>query len=127
MKGLQNSMHCNQFRGFADNDDPQLQTMQDKAMQEIFTTIEVSVLLKCEEKTVEDLLRRGALPGVKIGRSWIIPEEALSLRLNEMALANSGSGKSRPPILGAIVNGVARQSRRRSPPILPKLDDLIKG
>lgn len=45
----------------------------------------VAELLGCTEATIEDLLRRGDLPGVKLGRGWCIPGAALIQRLNDMA------------------------------------------
>ena len=53
---------------------------------EILTRDEVAALLDCEPKTVEMKVRAGELPGVKFGRSWVFPRDALMQRLNDMAL-----------------------------------------
>ena len=43
----------------------------------MLTVAEVSEILRIGEKTIRDLLRDGALPGVKIGKAWRIPEDDL--------------------------------------------------
>ena len=45
--------------------------------EKILTVAEVSEILRIGEKTIRDLLRAGELPGVKIGKAWRIPEDAL--------------------------------------------------
>lgn len=45
------------------------------------TVKEVAALLKLDHKRVYKLIKKGALPGVKIGRSVRIPEESLRRRL----------------------------------------------
>lgn len=60
---------------------------------DILTEEQVAALLDCEVKTVQAKARSGELPGLKIGRPWLFPREALMARLNEMAL---NSGKKKP-------------------------------
>ena len=45
--------------------------------ERILTVAEVSKILRIGEKTVRDLLRDNALPGIKVGKAWRIPEEDL--------------------------------------------------
>ncbi|MNL84786.1 Helix-turn-helix domain protein [compost metagenome] len=70
-------------------------------------------LLDCEPSTVEEKARNHELPGVKIGRSWLFPRQALMQRLNEMALA-----KPEPTRPHGIIKQV---EKRRGPPALPPL------
>lgn len=80
---------------------------------DILNKDEVANLLDCEPSTVEEKARNHELPGVKIGRSWLFPRQALMQRLNEMALA-------RPEPIRPT--GVIKQgSNRRAPPALPPL------
>jgi hypothetical protein len=52
----------------------------------VLDVADVAALLRCAETTVEDRARRGELPGLKIGESWVFPAGALTLRLDELAL-----------------------------------------
>lgn len=82
-------------------------------MSDILNKDEVAALLDCEPATVEEKARKGELPGVKIGRSWRFPREALMRRLNEMAMS------SRP---SAVRTATQRPVPARRPaPILPAL------
>lgn len=55
----------------------------------IYTVTQVSEMLGCTEEVVAERLNQGDLPGVKYGRSWVIPADALRDRLNEKALAEA--------------------------------------
>lgn len=94
-------------------------------MKPFLTAVEVAELLHCDCGTVEDLLRRGELPGLKLGRSWIIPMDALHQCLNQMALDESEKRrKDRAPMrpLAVFVKPSERkQGRRTEPPKLPAL------
>jgi excisionase family DNA binding protein len=101
-------------------------------MQTIFTTLQVSELLKCHKQTVEDLLRRGELPGIKIGRAWLVPSDALNLRLTELALSESESRRNRHTTptqpLALLLSTESRRGRQRAvPPKLPDLKDFEKA
>jgi excisionase family DNA binding protein len=52
----------------------------------ILTDEQVAALLDCEVSVVQSMARTAELPGLKIGRPWLFPREALMTRLNEMAL-----------------------------------------
>src|SRR5882672_7194055 len=56
-------------------------------LDEVLTKEQIAELLQCDVTTVEEKARNGELPGVKVGRSWVFPREAMLQRLNEMALA----------------------------------------
>lgn len=47
---------------------------------------QVAELLMCDKDTAAERLNSGDLPGLKMGRSWVIPEQALIQRMNEIAL-----------------------------------------
>jgi excisionase family DNA binding protein len=90
-------------------------------MQPLLTSSQVADLLHCERSTVEEMLRRGALPGVRFGRSWVIPSEALMQFLNQAALAQAAERKiAASPV--AVARAVGASGRRkREPPVLPSL------
>lgn len=46
-------------------------------MAKILTVRQAAELLQASEETVRDWLRRGRIPGRRVGRSWRISEEAL--------------------------------------------------
>lgn len=81
-------------------------------MSDILTKDEVAALLDCEPSTVEEKARTRELPGVKIGRSWVFPREALLKRLNEIALR---------AVEPSAPRYTATAPRRRAPPALPRL------
>jgi len=83
------------------------------AHEEILTKQEVAELLDCELSTVEEKARSRELPGVKIGRSWIFPRQALLQRLNEIALA-----QPQPPRPTGVL---LRSKGKKTPPALPPL------
>lgn len=45
--------------------------------EKLLTPEQVAEELQLSLKTVGDYLRRGVLPGIKIGRHWRIPEKSL--------------------------------------------------
>lgn len=114
---------------------------------EILTVNDLAELFACDKETAAARLTSGDLPGVKVGRSWIIPRQAFFERLNEKALeeaANrraqqasirrvaqqhgnsfnepSGSRTSASSALLAFDTASGSRGRRRKqPPILPPL------
>jgi excisionase family DNA binding protein len=58
---------------------------------EILTVSDLAELLSCDAETVAAKLINGDLPGLKIGRSWIIPKQAFLQRLNSKALEDSAA------------------------------------
>ncbi|MEA4951955.1 MAG: helix-turn-helix domain-containing protein [Aminivibrio sp.] len=57
------------------------------APEKLFTVPEAAALLSIAPKTLTDWLRAGKIRGVKVGRSWRVPESAI----NEVA--QSGTRK----------------------------------
>lgn len=83
----------------------------------ILTTPAVAALLDCEESTVQARAAAGDLPGVKIGRSWVFPEDALMERLNEMARLEAAARRAPPTVALAVAGPVPVARGRRS--VLP--------
>ncbi|MBP9059965.1 MAG: helix-turn-helix domain-containing protein [Rhodoferax sp.] len=82
---------------------------------------DVAELLQCEVTTVQELLRRGQLPGLKFGRAWIVPSEPLLQYLNQMALAEATQRRNdREPVRPTAVF-VGNSKQKREPPKLPNL------
>lgn len=86
----------------------------------IYNVTQVAELLGCTEEIVAERINTGDLPGVKFGRSWVIPEEALRSRLNEKALQEAIDRREPRRVMGA---------RRKPIPPLPtralKQDPLL--
>jgi len=78
-------------------------------MNDILTTDEVADLLQCDVVTVENKLRKGELPGIKPGRSWMCPRVALMEVLNQQAHQNIAVYIAPPPM-----SVPAQRGRRRS-------------
>lgn len=62
-------------------------------MEEVLTTTDVANFLRFDVETVQRLLNKGKLPGIKIGREWRIPKTALEEHLNEEARKNKEQAK----------------------------------
>jgi excisionase family DNA binding protein len=73
-------------------------------MKEILSKAEVARLLKCSVYTVEESARKGELPGLKFGLSWVFPASALFKHLDMMALEQATVRRDPPAT-----------TRRRSP------------
>ncbi|MDP2263276.1 MAG: hypothetical protein Q8K24_08970 [Hydrogenophaga sp.] len=84
---------------------------------------DTSALLGCSDEVTAELLDTGELPGLKFGRSWIVPPRALWHRLDELALqraAERREARHAPP--KAQVTAPAQRGRAaRVPPAIPKL------
>lgn len=80
---------------------------------EILSRDEVAQLLDCEPETVDIAARKGELPGLKFGRSWIFPHAALLEYLNHRALASmptKQATKQKPqPMAGVVVASVRKR------------------
>lgn len=55
-------------------------------MAEVMTVDQIAEVLLCDKETVAEKLNRGELPGLKFGRSWIVPVASFYQRLNELAI-----------------------------------------
>jgi len=113
-----------------------------KPTHDILNAKAVAALLRCDVGTVEDKTRRGVLPAVKFGRSWIYPRAALMQRLVELALERakpdrgscdaaadppmprSKSSRLKPMMVPAVeTHSGARLRRRAAAPMVPSLAD----
>ena len=104
-------------------------------MIELLKVDQVAELLHCEAETVALHCKNGTLPGLKYGRCWLIPAEALNKFLNEVALEQArerhrdfvgslaASGQKARPArpLAPIPAQSGRGRRARVPPPLPRL------
>lgn len=102
----------------------------------ILTIDQVAELLQCDAETAAQHFTKGVLPGVKLGRKWTIPAQALYTRLNELALEESArrraelqaeqqAAQAKGQALLTVVDADQRKAgpgrRRRSIPELPRL------
>jgi excisionase family DNA binding protein len=77
---------------------------------------ECAAMLRCTTDVLEDLARRGDIPGLKFGRSWVFFRLDLLAYLAEQAREEAKSRRSkRQPNVTPV-----GASRRRTPPVLPK-------
>lgn len=95
-------------------------------LPEVLSAEQLAELLGCQGETVQQLAIAGELPGVKVGRGWVFPTEALLVRLNQMATEQSAERKSAragaQQAAGAPVAGAPARGRRRTPSfVLPDL------
>lgn len=89
-----------------------------------FTPDQVAEMMGCEPGTIEDALRRGDLPGVKLGKGWRIPARALADALNDMAVEEAK--KRRTPAVPVAVQATPTHAVRpgRRSGALPKLPTI---
>ena len=78
----------------------------------------VAVLLRCAETTVEDRARRGDLPGLKIGESWVFPAGALTVALDQLALDQAAERRKPVQASGRLVP--IKGKAKRVFPMLPR-------
>ena len=98
-------------------------------MIEIYTAEQAAKLLACSTKTVEEMARRGDLPGIKPGGVWVFPAGALGQRLDAMALHEAAQRRKPPTVLASTAardsTAGAAKARRGEPSALrPVLVDL---
>lgn len=90
---------------------------------EAYTIEEAAVILDCQPETAVERIVNGDLPGLKFGRSWILPRDAFSQRLNEIALEESARRRKEREARGkassAITTAKAKGPRARTAPALP--------
>lgn len=89
-------------------------------MSDVLTVKDVADMLGCEEDTVRDKTRQRELPGLKFGRDWVYPRQALLDALNQMAA--QAKAKSEPANVKTLVPVQGQRGRpRKVPPVLPVL------
>jgi excisionase family DNA binding protein len=90
----------------------------------VLTVADVAAMFACTEETVRDQASAGVLPGVKFGRDWVFPLEALLESINELA-RDQAAQRRRPAPRGATLQPV----KAAAPPALPTAEprDLRRG
>lgn len=58
------------------------------ALPDVLTVAQLAELLDCGPETIEDRTRERKLPGLKFGRSWVYPRDAVLQVLQQQALAH---------------------------------------
>jgi len=93
-------------------------------------------ILDCSPDTVAELINAGELPGLRYGRSWIIPPAALEQRLTSLAIeqmlarrAARNPAPEGPPTGNAAPTQPRplprpKHQRRRVPPVLDDIKNL---
>lgn len=51
----------------------------------IYSVAEAAELLHCSTYTIGEHCRSGKYPGIKVGRSWVLPANLLMARIEELA------------------------------------------
>ena len=83
---------------------------------DVMSKEEVALLLECEPSTVEEAARMRELPGLKMGKGWVFPREALIKQINVIAMRGVGEIRVSPSPLA-----VALSNAKKGPPVLPML------
>lgn len=65
-------------------------------MSSVLSTNDVALLLRCGDEQVELQARQGILPGLKFGREWVFPQDALLAALNRQAIEESTTRRGLP-------------------------------
>jgi len=88
-------------------------------MNDLLTLDDVAKSLDCAPETISAKLAAHELPGVKVGRSWRIPVQALIEHLNAEARRNVRSSKqSAAPSVPVAVQKTAVPARRNPPKLV---------
>jgi excisionase family DNA binding protein len=81
---------------------------------------EAAEVLQCGEERIIELLKAGDLPGLKVGRGWVIPRRAFVQRINELALIEASVKRARrmphAPAQSHTLNPQVGQKRRPGRP-----------
>lgn len=95
-------------------------------LPDVLTAADLAQLLDCTEATVEDRTRERQLPGLKFGRSWVYPREAVLRVLTDQALQHVAppASPAAAPAPAAVTplrmaSPPSKRARRHSPPPLP--------
>lgn len=91
-------------------------------MHETINAAQCAALLQCTETTVEELTRKGELPGIKIGRGWIYVKADLLNYLAEKARLEAQDRRDAATASQvAHTKGPTIKPRRKTPPALPSV------
>lgn len=97
--------------------------MPDNALA-LLTPDDAAAALGCCAQTVREQLASGHLPGVKYGRDWRIPVDALRQHLASEAMKNIGR-REPPRRPAAVLHAIPARKKRSTPPALPPLADVV--
>lgn len=86
-------------------------------LPDVLTAEAVAEALDCELLTVQQRAIAGTLPGVKFGRSWVFPRDALVEALNRQAREQAAARQAPKP--APKPEAAAKPGRRRT--TLPNL------
>lgn len=91
-------------------------------LDETLGVVDAAGLLRAETSTVMQLARSGALPGTRIGKSWVFLREDVIAFLRQQIVTDTAE-RRRAAAKGAVALAVSirRASRRTKLPILPAL------
>lgn len=114
-----------------------------RADAEILTVDDLAELFYCDKETAAARLTSGDLPGVKVGRGWIIPRQALFERLNEKAREEAAARRAQQNAADGSIERRKKNTqttptvqqqllitqpligrKRRLPPHLPKISQI---
>lgn len=118
--GISEQHHLDQIEALA----LELQALVKKSEQSVYSVDEAAAILECTRKSVEDHLRSGRLPGVKFGRSWVLPVQAFVQHINDLAISEAAAKRDRltkarqDAIVAIQVVPQPARGRRRPPPDL---------
>jgi excisionase family DNA binding protein len=86
----------------------------------VLTAEQAAQLVDCTPESIAEAARRKELPGLKMGRSWVFPTDALLQVLNAMALKHVDSGDLSPgPQAGPKVRRLHLQAPAPAAPKRP--------
>lgn len=89
------------------------------AHQDIIDADECAALLRCTSEHVEELARKGEIPGFKIGRAWLFVREDLLAYLAAKARMEAEERRSKVKAEVSAPGSVTLRPRRRPVPNLP--------
>lgn len=82
----------------------------------IITPVTAATLARCTPKTIEERLRRGLLPGDKLGDGWILPTRAFLDELDKSCVEKMHERRKAPEPLCTKLTSIP--GGRRAPPPL---------
>ena len=95
-------------------------------LPEVLTVTHLAELLDCTADTVEERTRSKELPGVKYGRSWVYPRDAVLDVLCRQALAHvrvpaepAAAGPAHKAVVVPMARKPVTRGQRRPPAPLP--------
>lgn len=85
------------------------------------TSAEVAELLNCTEEQVEELTRKGEIPGTKFGKSWIYVQSDLLSYVAERARQEAAERRTAKLGRAGSHKVTPIKQRRKTPPALPRM------